>query len=57
METGIEDLAWVNYAMFVGEWQSSYDTGLAKLEIFEISTGGRLDGETIPALEPPYPQG
>lgn len=40
--------------MFVGEWNGAMDsgTGIAKLEIFQITTGGRRDGKCIKALEP-----
>jgi hypothetical protein len=43
---------WINYAMFVVEWQGDFNTGLADVEFFELRTGGRIDGQPIKALEP-----
>lgn len=44
----------MNYGLFVGEWMDATNsgTGNAKFDIFEVSTGGRLDGKPIGALEP-----
>ncbi|KAL4881804.1 hypothetical protein BJY04DRAFT_217873 [Aspergillus karnatakaensis] len=53
IQTAIEDLIWTNYAMFVVEWMADFFTGLGEAEIFHITTGGRVDGKPIPALEPP----
>ncbi|KAL2045871.1 hypothetical protein ABVK25_011974 [Lepraria finkii] len=51
-ETTIPSLQWTNYAMFVAEWMGSLNsgTGNAKLQIFEIMSGGRRDGKPIDAL-------
>ncbi|KAH7141098.1 hypothetical protein EDB81DRAFT_858136 [Dactylonectria macrodidyma] len=51
--TTIKELEWVNYAMFIAEWQADFGTGTAEIEIFSISTGGRKDGKPIKALLPP----
>ncbi|KAH7144126.1 hypothetical protein B0J13DRAFT_622705 [Dactylonectria estremocensis] len=51
--TTIKELEWVNYAMFIAEWQAEFGTGTAEIEIFSITTGGRKDGKPIKALLPP----
>ncbi|EER42906.1 conserved hypothetical protein [Histoplasma capsulatum H143] len=50
--TDIKDLKWVNTAMFVAEWQGRYGGRGAEIEIFELTTGGRVDGESIYAAQP-----
>ena len=52
--TDVPKLGWMNYGLFVGEWigATNSGTGNAKLDIFEVSTGGRLDGKPIEAIEP-----
>ncbi|KAJ3541464.1 hypothetical protein NM208_g4607 [Fusarium decemcellulare] len=42
LQTGKHKMEWVNYAMFIGEWTGAMDsgTGLAKLDIFKVSSGG-----------------
>ncbi|PGH04193.1 hypothetical protein AJ79_07171 [Helicocarpus griseus UAMH5409] len=53
LETAIEKLKWINYGMFVAEWvgNTNSGTGNAKLQVFEIASGGRTDGKPIPAIE------
>ncbi|KAH8654202.1 hypothetical protein BGZ61DRAFT_524296 [Ilyonectria robusta] len=51
--TDIDDLDWINYEMFIAEWQADFQTGTAEIEIFSITTGGRKDGKPIKALLPP----
>lgn len=53
LKTGINELQSINYGMYVAEWQGYYNTGTAQIQIFEITTGGRVDGKPIDALEPP----
>ncbi|KAL5338038.1 hypothetical protein BJX70DRAFT_399132 [Aspergillus crustosus] len=49
-------LIWANYALFIVEWVGDFFTGLGHAEIFHITTGGRVDGKPIAALEPPADQ-
>lgn len=53
LETTIPELEWINYAMFIAEWQADFFSGIGETEIFEVNTSGRRDGQPIPALEPP----
>ncbi|KIX00279.1 uncharacterized protein Z518_10418 [Rhinocladiella mackenziei CBS 650.93] len=51
-ETVIANLSWINYGMFVAEWvgNTNSGTGNAKVQVFEILSGGRLDGQPIAAI-------
>ncbi|KAL2807806.1 hypothetical protein BJX63DRAFT_436731 [Aspergillus granulosus] len=53
-KTNLTDFDWINYGMFVGEWVGATNsgTGNAKLDIFEVFSGGRRDGKPIEAIEP-----
>ncbi|OAX80714.1 hypothetical protein ACJ72_04953 [Emergomyces africanus] len=53
LRSGIKGLEWVNTATFFAEWQGKYRGRGASIEIFELTTGGRLDCEPIQAAEPP----
>ncbi|PGH03211.1 hypothetical protein GX51_04246 [Blastomyces parvus] len=53
LSTGIKGLEWVNTAMFVAEWMGRYGGRGAQIEIFELTTGGRIDCEPIHAALPP----
>ncbi|KAL4794853.1 hypothetical protein BDV19DRAFT_389754 [Aspergillus venezuelensis] len=50
LQTTIPDLVWTNYATFFVEWM---DAGTGEAEIFEIESGGRLEGKSIAGLLPP----
>lgn len=53
LETDAPCLRWINTAMFVAEWHGVFFRGSGtKVEIFQISTGGRLDGQPIHAIPP-----
>lgn len=43
--------------MFIAEWQGNFEKGNAVIEIFELTTGGRIDGEPIHAVMPKVPDG
>ena len=49
-EPGYLDLNWRS---FVIEFEGYFNTGSAWMDVFELETGGRLDGTPIRALEPP----
>ncbi|OBT82617.1 hypothetical protein VE02_07969 [Pseudogymnoascus sp. 03VT05] len=49
LSTEVEEFYWVNWELFLIEWQGSFNTGDAKFEFFQISTGGRKDGQPIPS--------
>ncbi|KAL4939684.1 hypothetical protein BDV06DRAFT_224798 [Aspergillus oleicola] len=53
LQTTIPNLVWTNYATFLVEWMADFYTGTGEAEIFEIKSGGRLDGESIAGLLPP----
>ncbi|KAL6786383.1 hypothetical protein J3E68DRAFT_432936 [Trichoderma sp. SZMC 28012] len=53
LATEAKDFYWVNSATFLIEWQGDFNTGKAQFEFFQITTGGRLDGQPITALLPP----
>ncbi|KLJ06477.1 hypothetical protein EMPG_10124 [Blastomyces silverae] len=53
LRTSIKGLEWVNTAMFVAEWHGRYGGRGADIEIFELTTGGRIDCEPIHAAFPP----
>ncbi|OJD18665.1 hypothetical protein AJ78_01361 [Emergomyces pasteurianus Ep9510] len=52
LTTDIENLKWVNTGMFVAEWQATLETGKAEIQIFELSSGGRVDCSPIHAITP-----
>ncbi|KAL4785957.1 hypothetical protein BJX76DRAFT_355552 [Aspergillus varians] len=52
-QTTILGFEWTNYATFLVEWIADFYTGTGQAEIFQITTGGRLDGKPIDALLPP----
>ena len=53
LATEAEEFYWVNSASFLIEWQGDFNTGKAQFEFFQITTGGRIDGQPITALLPP----
>ncbi|KKP00484.1 hypothetical protein THAR02_07397 [Trichoderma harzianum] len=53
LTTEAKDFYWVNSATCLIEWQGDFNTGKAQFEFFQITTGGRLDGQPITALLPP----
>ncbi|OJD12600.1 hypothetical protein ACJ73_09323 [Blastomyces percursus] len=53
LRTTIKGLEWVNTAMFVAEWMGRYGGRGAEIEIFELTTGGRIDCDPIHAAFPP----
>ncbi|KAL4962453.1 uncharacterized protein BDV14DRAFT_106344 [Aspergillus stella-maris] len=53
LQTTIPELVWTNYATFLVEWMADFYTGTGDAEIFEINSGGRLDGKPIAGLLPP----
>lgn len=50
LSTEVAEFYWVNWELFLVEWQGTFTTGDAKFEFFQITTGGRKDGQPIPAL-------
>ncbi|EHK25851.1 uncharacterized protein TRIVIDRAFT_32329 [Trichoderma virens Gv29-8] len=52
LATEIKEFYWVNSASFLIEWQGDFNTGKAQFEFFQITTGGRVDGQPITALLP-----
>ncbi len=51
--SGEEEFLDLNFRSFVGELLGSFSTGDAAIDVFELETGGRKDGQEIPALLPP----
>jgi hypothetical protein len=52
-DTGVAQVEYVDYDMYIVEWMGSFDTGRAEGEVFRVESGGRIDGEPIKALMPP----
>ncbi|KAL4805662.1 hypothetical protein BDV18DRAFT_160567 [Aspergillus unguis] len=52
-QTTVPGLEWINYATFLVEWLAEFNTGTGTADIFQITTGGRIDGKPIDALLPP----
>ncbi|KAM5372111.1 hypothetical protein ACJZ2D_007644 [Fusarium nematophilum] len=51
--TTVPHLMAINYNTYVVEVESSFNTGVARAEVFEIKPCGRRDGKPIEALLPP----
>lgn len=43
----------LNVRSFYAELEAGFGTGAAKIDVFEIKTGGKIDGTPIKALLPP----
>jgi hypothetical protein len=47
------EYAYTNFGNFVAEIEADFRAGRAGFDVFELETGGRIDGEPIKALLPP----
>lgn len=51
--TDLEQFRYTNYGTYLAEWTATFDVPGAAVDVFEVTSGGRIDGQPIMALLPP----